>query len=125
MRKRKIDRIFYAAPLGVALSSLSSHTKADDAERAKHKHQQLHEWLCLLSGEARARLRGAKKETLKNRAVQAARQRRIEVQSEYCALLRKEILATCSVCSRNLSHGGRRIGSKPCLAGCESQGQLL
>jgi hypothetical protein len=125
MRKRKIGRIFYAALLGLALSSLSSHIKADDAERAKHKHQQLHEWLCLFSGEARARLRDAKKETLKNRAVRAARQRRIEVQSEYCALLRKEILATCSVCSRNLSHGGRRIGSKPWLAVFECQRQFL
>ena len=125
MRKRKIGRILYAALLGLALSSLSSHTQAEDAERVKHKHQKLHEWLCLLPDEDRARLRHDQKEALKNRAVQAARQRRTEVQSEYCALLRKEMLAKCSVCSRNLSHGARRIGSKPWLAVFDCQRQFL
>lgn len=124
MRKRKIGRIFYALLLGLALFSGSSHTRAEDAERANHKHQKL-QWPSLLAYEDRARLRDAKKEALKNSAVQPAPQRRIEIQSEYCALLRKEMVLTCSVCISNLSHGARRIGSKPWLVLFDCQRQFL
>lgn len=126
MRKHKIGRILYAAFLSLALSSLSSHAHAEDADKARHKHQTLQEWLSLLSGEDRARLRNAKKEALKNSTVQAARRRRhVEVQREYRALLCKEMLATCSVCSGNLCDVGSRIGSKPWLTLFDCQRQFL
>src|SRR5262245_13270784 len=124
MRKHKIGRIFYATFLGLAFSSLSSHAHAEDADKARHKHQRLQEWLSLLSGEDRARLRNAKKEALKNSAVQAARPQ-VEVQREYRALLCKEMLATCFVCSGNLCDVGSRIGSKPWLTLFDCQRQFL
>ncbi len=65
-----------------------------DAGEPRDKHHRLGDWLSLISGEQRTRLRKAKEEALKDPVVQAAKQRHQEAEAEYRVLLQKEMLKT-------------------------------
>ena len=89
-----MERIFYAALLGAAFFATGSLAHAEDPGGKHHKHQKVQEWLSLLSGGDRAKLRAAKEQALKDPAVQAANQRRKQADAEYLELLHKEMLKT-------------------------------
>ena len=89
-----MERFFYAALIGVAFFATGSLGHAEDPGGKHHKHQKVQEWLSLLSGGDRAKLRAAKEQALKDPAVQAANQRRKQADAEYLELLHKEMLKT-------------------------------
>jgi hypothetical protein len=89
-----MEGFFYAALIGAAFFATGSLAHAEDPGGKHHKHHKVQEWLSLLSGGDRAKLRAAKEEALKDPAVQAANQRRKQADAEYLELLHKEMLKT-------------------------------
>jgi hypothetical protein len=68
-----------------------------DAEEESNKtprHHKVSQWLSMLSGDSREKLRNAKREALKDPAVQAAKARRDQAETEYRELLHHEMLKT-------------------------------
>ena len=90
----RIKHFVCAALIGVAFFATGSLAHGEDPGENHHKHHKLREWLSLLSGDDRAKLRTAKEQALKDPAVQAANQRRKQAEAEYRELLHKEMLKT-------------------------------
>jgi hypothetical protein len=89
-----MERFFCVALLGAAFFATGSLMRAEDPRTKHDKSRMVQEWLSLLSGAERAKLRAAKEQALKDPAVQAANQRRKEAEAEYRELLQKEMLKT-------------------------------
>jgi hypothetical protein len=87
-----MERSFCAALIGAAFFVTGSLAHAEDPGGKHQKYHKLHEWLSLLSGTDRVKLRAAKAQALKDPAVQVANQRRKQADTEYRELLDKEML---------------------------------
>jgi len=76
----------------VALLALLPSARAQDREDSGKKHHKIWEWLNAISGEEREKLRAAKKQAMRDPAVQAANERRKQADAEYRELLHREML---------------------------------